>query len=293
MFAATIGFFDGVHKGHRYLIEQMMSIAKDRNLHSMIITFEAHPRTVLHADYIPQLLTTLEEKELLLNSMNPDRLEVLKFDKAMSCLSAKEFMKDILHDKLGVSVLLMGYDHRFGHGGGTEEEYQQWGKECGIEVIKAKELEGTHASSSQCRLCLAMGDISGAQDILGYPYILSGRVVGGHQIGRQIGFPTANISTIRDKIIPACGVYAVYVITSDGQRHGGVLNIGRRPTLNNGDNITIEVNILDFCDNLYEQEITLEFVARLRGETTFPSIEDLQRQIEQDIEKAREIVHSL
>lgn len=263
-----------------------------RNLGPMVITFDRHPREVVHTDYVPMLLTTLEEKTQLLRQQGIENIHVLHFTREMSLLSARDFMHDILHKELGVEVLVMGYDHRFGHDGGTHEDYVRWGQETGIEVILAHELEDTRASSSVCRRLLADGRADEAAKILGHPYTLSGTVVEGHQIGRTLGFPTANLKVATNKIIPAPGVYAVWSTLQDGTRWAGMLNIGHRPTLDNGDDTSIEVCLLDFAGNLYGQTVTLEFVARLREETLFADLDSLKLQIEHDEEDVRRILLS-
>ena len=177
MYVATIGFFDGVHRGHRFLLEQVCDVAHSRSMSSMAITFDRHPRQVLSSDYQPLLLTSLEEKVSLLGSCGVDRIEVVHFTLAMSQMPALEFMRKVLKESLGVSVLLMGYDHRFGHGGGSFHEYREWGEEVGIEVLLATELPGMSVSSSRIRKMIALGDIEGANHLLGHPFVVEGEVV--------------------------------------------------------------------------------------------------------------------
>lgn len=280
---ASIGFFDGVHRGHCCLMEQVRQEAEERGLDAMLVTFDEHPRSVLHSDYIPELLTSTAEKLQLLRQKGMARIEVLHFTKEMSQLTAPEFMHDILHERLGVRTLVMGYDHRFGRDGGTMEQYTEWGKACGIEVLKAHELASDKVSSSVCRRLLADGDVEEAARLLGHPYILQGTVVSGQQVGHELGFPTANIQPAPHKVIPRRGVYAVWVtIAGDETRHPGMLNIGERPTIDSNRSITIEVNILDFDGDLYGKSLTLEFVRYLRPEQRFDSREALIAQIEHD-----------
>ena len=305
---ATIGFFDGVHRGHRYLIQQVTDEAASRRRDSLLVTFAEHPRQVLHADYVPELLTSAEEKLDLLSQTAADRIEMLHFTPELSRLTAKEFMQQILHDRLGVDVLVMGYDHCFGHGGGTWDEYQRWGCETGIEVVRAKPLPvadeapagGTapsacckepvaQVSSSAIRRLLNEGRVDEAAQLLGHRYSLKGRVVSGHQVGRELGFPTANLQPSPYKLVPMKGVYAVLVTLPDNQRYAGMLNIGERPTIDNSCEQTIEVNLLDYEGDLYGKLLTLEFVAFLRHEQRFGSREELIRQMERD----REIVKTL
>lgn len=281
---ATIGFFDGVHTGHQYLIEQLKAEAKKQNLPSAVITFPVHPRKVLCSDYQPALLCGYQEKVKRLATTDVDYCITLDFTREMSTLSAREFIQQILKEKLNVQTLLIGYDHRFGHNREDGfEEYQKYGKDVGIEVIQAKELEGgTHVSSSRIRRLLGEGDIAKANQLLGYTYTISGQIVEGFQVGRTIGFPTANIKIWEDfKVVPAFGVYAVYVLIDDDQ-YEGMLYIGKRPTLHNGDNISLEVNILDFDQNLYGKTLSVEFVKFMRPDEKFKDLETLVKNIKQD-----------
>lgn len=286
---ASIGFFDGVHRGHRHLIRQVESAAKQRDMDAMLITFCRHPREVVQPDYIPQLLTSTREKVQLLEQADIQRLEVLNFDHEMSQLSAKDFMRQVLRDQLGVKVLVMGYDHHFGHGGGEMEDYIRWGEEVGIEVLRAEELPQDYVSSSECRRKLMAGEVEEAARLLGHPYLLTGQVGEGHHIGQKLGFPTANVILERGKVLPAHGVYAVKVRmeSASGQTHeyAGMLNIGTRPTMENGEDTSIEVNILNFEGDLYGKTIQLEFLKRLRDERKFSSFQELQEQLGKDREQ--------
>lgn len=278
MFAATIGFFDGVHRGHRCLIEQLTELARLRRMDTLVLTMDRHPRLVLQSDYIPQLLTTLDEKCRLLRETGITRLDVLTFDSEMARLSAEEFMREVLKPR-DVSLLLMGYDHRFGHGEAVFDDYVRWGEACGIEVVKAHELSDIHVSSTSIRRLLAKGDISEAQRLLGHPYLLSGTVVKGHRLGHTLGFPTANLAVTAGKVLPRDGAYAVR--TPYGV---GMMDIGTRPTANNGSDLSIEVHLIDFSGDLYGQTLTLELVGFLREERAFPSLEALKAQLEHDRE---------
>lgn len=281
MFVATIGFFDGVHCGHRFLISQVLEQAQKEGLQSMVITMDCHPKTIVKTDYVPCLLTTTEERISLLKKSGIDHVEVLAFDHKMAGMDALTFMREILRDRLHVSTLVMGYDHRFGHGGGEHEDYVRWGEECGIRVIIAKRFEQHYASSSEIRRLLTEGNVAEAAKLLCHPYVLTGTVESGHQVGRTLGFPTANLNIATDKLIPATGVYAVE--TDLGH---GIMNIGRRPTLNNGTNISVEVHIFGYSGNLYDQELHLSFIERIREERKFASLEELKAQIQEDIIQA-------
>lgn len=282
MFVATIGFFDGVHRGHRCLISQVLEEASKHKLSSMAITMDCHPRSIVSTDYVPSLLTTTEERVSLLKEAGIEKVEVLHFDKRMSEMDAPTFMRSVLKERLGVKVLVMGYDHRFGHGGGSQEDYARWGKECDIEVVVARELDDVYASSSEIRRKLSEGDVESAALLLGHPYMLTGMVESGHQIGRTLGFPTANLRIVADKLIPANGVYAVKTNLGNG-----IMNIGKRPTLDNGNNRSIEVHIINYDGDLYGKGIQLDFIARIREERKFANLDELRTQIHNDLEKAK------
>lgn len=281
MFVATIGFFDGVHCGHRFLISQVLKQAREEGLQSMAITMDCHPKTIVKTDYVPCLLTTTEERVSLLKKCGIDHVELLSFDHKMARMDALTFMREILRDTLNVSTLVMGYDHRFGHGGGEHEDYIRWGEECGIRVIIAKKFEQHYASSSEIRRLLTEGKVKDAAKLLNHPYVLTGIVESGHQVGRTLGFPTANLNIAENKLIPATGVYAV--MTEQG---AGIMNIGRRPTLNNGTNLSIEVHIMNYEGNLYGKELHLSFIERIREERKFASLDELRAQIQRDINQA-------
>lgn len=276
MFAATIGFFDGVHRGHRCLIEQLIALASERRLDTLVITMREHPRVVIQSEYVPRLLTTPEEKVRLLKETGVTRIDIIPFDRETASLTALEFMEKVLKPK-GVSVLLMGYDHRFGHGEAVFEDYVRWGRQCGIEVVRAHELEGQHISSTTIRALLSEGKVEEAADLLGHAYLLSGKVVEGYHVGHQLGFPTANIFVTSEKVMPRRGVYAVRT------NHGsGMLNIGTRPTAANGDDVSVEVHLINFSGNLYGQQLSLEMLTFIRDERAFDSLEQLREQLQRD-----------
>ena len=285
--AATIGFFDGVHQGHRHLLRQLEGLAAANRLVPMAVTFDCHPRTVVQKNFVPSLLTTQEEKLALLSEAFSGEVVVLPFTQELSTLSAREFMASVLREKLNTELLLMGYNHHFGHGGGTQEEYQAWGRETGIKVCLADALEGEKVSSSRIRDLISLGDIEKANTMLGYPYFMTGKVTEGKQIGRRIGFPTANLSLPEQKLLPACGVYAVWVIMPDGTKRGGMLCIGHRPTIETNGDVSVEVHIFDYDGSLYGDTISIDFIGKLREEQHFASLADLQNQLIQDAIHAR------
>lgn len=290
---ATIGFFDGVHQGHRFLINQIKAVARAKGLRSALITFSAHPRKVMQKDYQPQLLSTPKEKAELLATTGVDYCIVLDFTPEIAQLTACEFMEDILKKKLNVASLVIGYDHRFGHNRAEGfDDYYQYGTKIGMEVLRAKAciINDVNVSSSVIRLLLQEGEIDMATKCLGYNYYLDGTVVDGYKVGRTIGFPTANLKVEdQDKLVPADGVYAVKV-TVAGQEYMGMLDIGHRPTFNNGTNKSIEVNILDFNSDIYEQFIRITFIRRIRSDIKFKKVEDLIAQLHRDEAEVRRIL---
>ena len=285
---ATIGFFDGVHIGHCHLINMLKKVARERGVESCVITFDRHPRQVVQPEWCPEMLTTLEEKTQLLEATGIDRCEVLHFDREMANQSAHDFMQHTLKEKLGVSILVTGYDNRFGHNRSEGfEDYVRYGKEIGIEVIKGEELTdgSNNVSSSSIRRMLKEGRIEDATRCLGREYQLTGTVVGGEHIGRTIGFPTANIRPDdSSKLIPANGVYAVDVWSQAGDinRERAMLNIGTRPTFN-GTATTIEVHIPHFAGNLYGSTLSIAFLRKIREERKFDSPEALVEQLNKDL----------
>ena len=295
LYCATIGFFDGVHRGHRFLLNQVKTAAKNRSLQTLVVTFAQHPRETLQTDYRPLLLTTPEEKVHLLESNKVDACAVLHFSKEMAALSAYEFMKYYLYDYLGVRCLVIGYDHRFGHNRNEGfPEYRTYGKEIGIEVIQAEPLKNDDftVSSSVVRRFLEAGKVEMAAKCLNRPYHLSGTVIEGRQMGRDLGFPTANLQPEHPYLlIPARGVYAIYAEV-DGKRYPAMLNIGRRPTLNNGSDCSIESHLFGFNGNLYGKTITLYFQEHLRDEHKFNSLDELKEQLRKDAEQTLNVLKS-
>ena len=313
---ATIGSFDGVHRGHQCLLRQVRGIADERGLGAMAITFGTSPKKVLGMAGVPQLTST-EERIALLRQAGMDEVAVLDFTPQMAAMTAYDFMKQVLKEQLHVAVLVIGYDHRFGRGRSEGfEDYVRYGHEMGIEVVRGEAcvVDGEPVSSTRIRSLLADGRVDEAAQLLGRPYALSGHVVGGYREGRKLGFPTANICPLDvNKLIPADGVYAVWVNIVDNenadenenchpeennfhlssfnfQLRKGMLNIGHRPTLNNGRERSIEVHILDFEGDLYGKTITVGFVHRLREERTFTSTEALTEQLLQDEKRVRELL---
>lgn len=289
MIAATTGFFDGVHLGHRKVLERLCQVAKEKGLKSEVITFWPHPRSVLQQDaFNLKLLTTLEEKKALFKRLGVSRVKVLEFSKQFSRLSTEEFVKEWLIKKLGVSVLVIGYDHRIGHNPNQKQEDMiSICRAQGLEVIRVEEniLDGEIVSSTKIRNRLECGDIEGANRFLGYNYPIDGVVVKGNGIGRTIGFPTANFKPYAPlKLAPQDGVYAVrvYVNRNEKVAYKGICNIGYRPTVGDSNAKTIEVHILSFNEDIYGLDLKIEFVSRMRSEKKFSGLEALKAQLEID-----------
>lgn len=290
---ATIGFFDGVHKGHRYLFKQLNEEAAARGLKPLIVTFEEHPRTVLQSDYIPKLLSTKEERKALLSAYG--EVVMLRFS-TIRDLTAEQFMIR-LKEEYGVEVLLMGYDHRFGSDGlRNPEDYCRVGAKQGIEVLRMEEYQdGTqHVSSTEIRTALEKGDVERAKELLGRPYALFGKVVHGKGLGRTIGFPTANIEPEEpNKIIPMAGVYEVKVkgerLKDEGVNelaNERVSGLGVRGMCNIDSQGVIEVHLLGYKGNLYGQNLTIQFMQFIRKERQFHSLDELQQQIKADVDSS-------
>ena len=293
---ATVGFFDGVHLGHKHLINKMCEYARQYDMETAVVTFERHPRQVLNPDWHPQLLTSLDEKAILLAQTGIDRMVVLQFDSLMASLSARQFMQLILKERLGVATLFTGYDNRFGHQ--RQEgfaDYVNYGRSMGMEVLQADELEagGLKVSSSAVRNYLAQGDVAKAAQCLGHPYFMAGTIVRGQHIGTGIGFPTANLQPEEPlKLIPAPGVYAVRVRLEDSlETKHAMMNIGRRPTFH-GSKQTLEAHILRFQGDIYGQRMIVLWEQRLRDERRFDSREALVSQLRLDAEAAEQCLNT-
>lgn len=289
---ATIGFFDGVHLGHQFLIHDVVAEASRSGLASLVITFDRHPRQVLQQDYQPQLLTTSDEKLRLLSATGVDDVAVLHFTREMAALTARDFMAQTLSGKYNVRKLIIGYDNRFGHNRVEGfDDYVRYGRELGIEVLHDRPftLDGVKVSSSVVRAYLNGGEVEMAARCLGRPFMLQGRVVRGFQEGRKMGFPTANLAVDGDLIVPADGVYAVEArIDGQGRWLHGMMNIGNRPTFH-GRRRTLETFIFDFGADIYGHGMAVRFVKRVRGEMMFESEQGLAAQLRKDEGEIRKI----
>ncbi len=291
----TMGFFDGMHRGHRFLIDYLKETSIAEGLGSALLTFWPHPRTVLNEAYQPKLLNTIDEKNELLQRLSIDYCYQIPFTVELSQYSAFCFMKNVLKEKLRVKHLIIGYDHHFGHNRSEEfGDYCEYGNSLGIEVSHAPNFSpnGEHVSSTVIRKLISEGEILKAQELLGYAYSIRGEVVHGKHIGTTIGFPTANVRPSSfNKVIPAVGVYAVHVLV-DGREYDGMACIGNRPTFEESGENTIEVNLFDYEGNLYGKTMKIEFVYFMRKQNKFSSIEALREALENDKRKAQDILNA-
>lgn len=280
----TIGTFDGVHIGHKKILERIIFNAKELNCESVVLTFFPHPRMVLQDNSVVQLLNTVNEKRILLEKTGIDNLIIHPFNQEFSRLTAEEFVKEILVNQLNIRKIIIGYDHRFGRNRTADiNDLIVFGKEYGFEVeqISAQEINDNAVSSTKIRNAILEGNITLANNYLGYNYFFSGIVVKGKQLGRTIGFPTANIKIKEDyKLIPKNGVYIVKS-NYDKKTIFGLMNIGTRPTVD-GTNQTIEVFFLDFDKTIYDETLTIEIIEFIREEQKFDSLNDLKNQINED-----------
>lgn len=290
----TMGMFDGVHKGHFALLASVIRKAKEIDGESVVLTFWPHPRVVLgHDPDKLQLLTTLEEKTRLLSEAGINQIIILPFTKEFSGLSAQNFIKKYLVQKIGIKHLVAGYNHRFGHGGISKPELQQLAEQnqFGLDIFGPVTIDGVKPSSTAIRQYISDGDIREASRFLGRFYSLKGRIVGGKRLGRQLGYPTANIRLDDSlKLVPHDGVYACKVHLL-GKSYGGMLNVGSRPTIDGeSSEKSMEVHIFDFQKEVYAEEISVEFIRRTRPEIKFPSLEALKERLRKDETEVRSVL---
>lgn len=288
-----MGTFDGVHKGHKVIIKRLKEIASRYKGESVLLTFYPHPRMVLQPDNDLKLLNTIEEKTALLEKAGIDHLIIHPFDQRFSRLSSIEFVRDILVKQLGTKKLVIGYDHHFGRNReGSFEHLSECGPVYGFEVeeIPAQEVDEVNVSSTKIRKALNDGDVWTANSYLGYNYFLSGEVVHGDKLGRNLGFPTANIQVgEKYKLIPKNGIYAVE-LERDGKKLRGMANIGTRPSIADSDgSLKVEVNIFDFSQEIYGENLNLIFLQRIRDEKKFETLEELTKAMQEDEQKVRQL----
>jgi len=296
----TSGTFDGVHIGHQKILARLKNIAESTNGETVLITYWPHPRLVLGNDNSIKLITAFEEKIKLLRRFGLNHLIIIEFTKEFAKTTSSDFIKNILVDKIGTKTLVIGYDHRFGHNReGSFEALSANESAYGftVEEIPQQEIHHIAVSSTKIRNHLSQGEIHISNEYLGYPHCLHGKVVKGNQLGRELGFPTANIKVHSElKLIPSVGSYAVKVELG-GNVFDGMLNIGTRPTITNNKNgnlnpQTIEVNIFDFDSDIYGEGIVIKFIKLIRKEEKFESIEELKKQLKQDKQKATDILQA-
>lgn len=290
----TTGTFDGVHIGHQQVVKSLIQSAKKNNCESVLLTFDPHPRIVLQQNTDLKLLSTLDEKITLLKECGIDNLLVIPFTKEFSRMTSLEFVREIIVKELDTEKLIIGYDHHFGRNReGSFEHLKEFGPVYGFDVeeIPAKDVEEVRISSTKIREALEEGDVKMAAKLLGHPYQMSGVVVKGNQIGGSLGFPTANIK-ISDqyKLIPKKGAYAVE-LKLDDEMYVGMMNIGVRPTIDDKQDLSIEVHVLDYKGDLYGEKISLLLVDRLRNEKMFDSREQLVEQLKRDEVNCRKVFH--
>jgi riboflavin kinase/FMN adenylyltransferase len=280
----TIGTFDGVHLGHKAILDRLVTTAKQNKLDSVLLTFFPHPRMVLQQDFQIRLINTINERKELLEKTGLDHLVVHPFTMEFSRLNASEFVRDFLVNKLHAKKIIIGYDHRFGRNrNATIEDLKEYGVTYGFEVIEigVQQMNEVAVSSTKIRKAVKDGNIERANSFLGYSFMLSGIIIEGRGIGKTLDFPTANLQVDEDyKLIPAMGVYIVRSLI-DGKIVYGLTNIGLNPTVG-GSKRTIETYFLDFNNNIYNQPIRLEFLKRIREEKQFSSVEDLRKAIKKD-----------
>lgn len=291
----TIGTFDGVHMGHRKIIARLKEIARQINGETVILTFFPHPRMILHPEDLDlKLITTIDEKAELLEGLGIDHLIITPFTRDFSNLSAEDYISQILVGQIGTKKIVVGYDHRFGKNRqGTMQDLQRLSKNYHFEVeeIPEQDIHDVAVSSTKIRQALLQGDIKTANDFLGYPFHVTGKVIKGDQIGRKLGFPTANLFIPETyKILPSDGVYA-FKIEIDKKLFDGMGYIGHRPTIN-GMTRNVEANIFNFNDDLYGKIIRLHFMGFIRSDAKFDSLEELRLQIQKDKDKAVKILLS-
>ncbi len=287
----TVGTFDGVHIGHQKIISRINEIAKEKGGESVLLTFHPHPRKVLFPDDDSlKLINTIEEKTALLEQFGLGHVIYMAFEKSLSRMSPVEYVRDILVNKIGINTIVIGYDHHFGRNReGDIDLLRELSVVYDFEVVEisAQEIDEITVSSTKVRRAIENGEIRVANDFLGHPFSLTGTVVEGAKIGREIGYPTANIQVSDpNKIVPGNGVYEVHV-QAEGDNFTGMLNIGNKPTIEEGAQTTIEVHLLDFNSNLYGQELTLTFIRKIRDEQKFKDLAALRNQLSKDEESVR------
>ena len=294
--AVTVGTFDGIHLGHREIIEKLNTVKAAKGLRSVVITFEPHPQIVLrNKTGNIKVLTTLEEKLDIFSNLNIDIVYVIKFTKEFSETTAEGFYKNYLIDKIGLNDLILGYDHMFGKNReGNFDTLKLLSRKYDFTVDKVEEfkIDGQHISSTVIRnLLCEKGDVKTVRSILGRHYSVEGNVIEGKKLGKKLGYPTANIEISSEyKLIPKIGVYAVEVILGE-KKYSGMMSIGKNPTVTDDESIKLEVNIFDFNEDIYGKKIRVNFIEYIRDEKKFDSLEELVKQLDLDKESTYKIIN--
>jgi riboflavin kinase/FMN adenylyltransferase len=288
----TIGAYDGVHRGHQAVIAEVKRLAADRGLDTAVVTFDRHPAMVVRPESAPRLLTDLPQKLELLEATGVDATLVIRFDETRAHEEAEDFVREVLVDCLGAKVVVVGEDFHFGHQRkGNVALLREMGADLGFDVLGLElvSFDGeAPVSSTAIRRALVAGDLGEANDMLGRPYEVRGVVTEGDRRGRDLGFPTANVAVSGDILLPADGIYAGWYVRADRSRHAAAISLGRRPTFYETAHASLlEAHLLDFDEDLYGEAARVQFVARLRGEERFNSVEALVDQMGEDCAEAR------
>lgn len=292
----TLGTFDGIHLGHQQIIKRVIGCSEENNLRNIVITFHPHPRKVINPEMQLKILTTTEEQINILENLGVQNLFIINFTKEFSQLTPDEFIKNYLVDKIGISRIVIGYDHHFGKGRGGDVEFlKASGKKYDFEILQIQPfiIDNEPVSSTKIRNALESGEIKKANKMLGRTYSFSGVVVEGDKRGRELGYPTANIKiSDEDKMLPQIGIYAV-LVELDGIEYKALLSIGKRPTFYNDGKVIPEVYIYDFNNDIYGKEIKVKLIEKLRGEEKFNSAEELIRQMNIDKENGLRVLNQI
>lgn len=282
----TLGNFDGVHLGHKELISKAVSLGKEKNLLSYVVSFYPHPRSFFNEDL--KYINTLEEKHKNIKAIGADALVILEFNDGIASLSRESFVKEILYKKLNAQIVVVGFDFLFGKNReGNAENLAESAGEYGIEVYVTPpvEVDGLKVSSSLIRECYTTGEVEKAKKFLGYYPKISGEVISGKQLGRNIGFPTANINYDKEQLLPGKGVYGVKICIKE-KEYAGIANVGVKPTVKKDDLVEVEVHVIDFLDDIYGENVSVSFLGKIRDEMKFSSLEELKNQIDNDVKTA-------
>lgn len=292
----AVGMYDGVHRGHLFLLDYLHLEAEQRHLSPVAITFRDHPLTIVRPEDAPKLISTPDDKIELLHEAGAEDVIILDFDEKMRYMTARRFLA-MLQKRWAIDALVVGFNNRFGSDRVEDiDQYRAIGKEVGIDILEAPEYKGigSPVSSSIIRRLLNEGKLDEANTALGHPFTIRGKVVDGRRLGRTLGFPTANVSpNISNQLLPSFGVYAAIAVTPDGVRHQAVVNVGKRPTVEATPEtapVTIEAHLINYAGYLYGSELLVQFMHRIRDEHKFASIDKLRKALENDKRKAMSLL---